>query len=193
MLQKHNIGTLTQLYRALDELYKDIECDCADCYDPDCMGYVWLLKKETEWLYERGVPLVQINDGPTFIHSFSMTAKGQPELSARYPPCSQLCSDGRKCSIYEDRPLACRLYPLGLETKMDGTIVWALHRDCLYIRRMEECGSLRFFESRSRDIINNISPQLLEEIVETYRAVDTISFFPDGENNYSSLKEVCHV
>lgn len=188
--RKWGIETLSQLYDALDELYRGIEQDCRDCRDPDCMGYVWLLKKEAERLYERGIPLVQVNNGPTFIHSFPVTDDGQPDLSVRYPACSQLCTDSRRCSIYQDRPLVCRLYPLGLETKADGTIVWALHRDCLHIRRMEERGSLPAFENRIRNIINNLSPKLLEEIVETYREVDTVSSFPDGENNYSSLQEV---
>lgn len=191
--RKRGIETLSQLYDVLDELYRGIEQDCRDCRDPDCMGYVWLLKKEAERLYERGVPLVQVNNGPTFIHSFPVTDNGKPDLSVRYPPCSQLCTDSRRCSIYQDRPLTCRLYPLGFETEADGTIVWALHRDCLHIRRMEERGLLLAFENRVRNVINNLSPKLLREIVETYRAVDAVSSFPDGENNYSSLQEVCHV
>ena len=44
--RKQDIATLPQLYDALDELYRGIEQDCRDCQDPDCMGYVWLLKKE---------------------------------------------------------------------------------------------------------------------------------------------------
>jgi len=58
---------------------------------------------------------------------------------------------------------------------------------------MEERGTLPNFEHRVRNIINNLSPELLEEIMKTYRAVDTISSFPEGENNYSSLQEVRHV
>lgn len=188
-----NINTLTQLYTVLDDLYRGIECDCRECQDPDCMGYVWLLKKEAERLYERGVPLVQVNNGPTFIHSFPETTQGQPDLSVRYPSCSQLCTDSRKCSIYQDRPFVCHVYPIGLETKSCGIIAWVLHRDCLYIRRLEERSLLSEFEHRSRNIINNLSPQLLDEIVATYCAVDAISSFPNGENNYSTLKEVRHV
>src|SRR3989338_3899433 len=187
--RKQGIETLSQLYDSLDELYRGIKQDCRDCQDPDCMGYVWLLKKEAERLYERGVPLVQVNNGPTFIHSFPETTQGQPDLSVRYPPCSQLCTDSRKCSIYQDRPFACHIYPIGLETKSCGRIVWALHRDCLYIRKLEERGLLSDFEHRARNIINNLSLQLLEEIVGTYRAVDAISSFRYGENNYSSLQE----
>jgi len=191
--QTRVIETLSQLYDALDELYRGIEQDCHDCQDPDCMGYIWLLKKEAKQLYDRWVSLVQVNNGPTFIHSFPIVADGQPDLSVRYPPCSQLCTDNHRCIIYNDRPLVCRLYPLGLETKADGTIVWALHRDCHHIRRMEERGMLPNFKHRVQKIINNLSPELLEEIVETYRAVDTITSFPDGENNYSILQEVRYV
>ena len=58
---------------------------------------------------------------------------------------------------------------------------------------MEERGTLPNFEHRARNVISNLSPKLLEEIVENYRAVDVISSFPDGENNCSSLQEVRHV
>jgi len=192
--RKQSIETLAQLYTILDDLYRDIERDCRECQDPDCMGYVWLLKEEAERLYEQGIPLVQINNGPTFIHSFPATAQGQPDLSVRYPPCSQLyINNSRRCSTYEDRPFVCRLYPVGLETKKGGTIVWAVHRDCFHIRRMEECGILPDFEHCVRNIINNLSSRLLEEIVKTYCAVDAISSFFDGENNFNSLQEVCHV
>ncbi|MGC9611046.1 MAG: SPASM domain-containing protein, partial [Minisyncoccia bacterium] len=188
--QNQSIETLPQFYEALDGLYRDIEQDCKECQDPDCMGYVWLLKQEADGLYECGVPLVQINNGPTFIHSFPANAQGQLNLSVRYPPCSQLCADNRRCKIHQDRPLTCRLYPLGFETKADGTIVLALHRDCLYARRLEERGLLPDFEFHARNILNNLSPKLMEEIVETYRAVYAVSSFCYGENNY---KEVCHV
>lgn len=188
--RKWSIETLSQLYDALDELYRDIEQDCRECQDPDCAGYVWLLDQEAERLWRIGVPLVQVNGGPTFIHSFPQTADGRLNLSVRYPPCSQLCADSRRCSIRKDRPLACRLYPLGLETKADGTIVWALHQDCLHVRRLGERGLLPIFERRARNVISNLSPKLLEKIVRTYRAVYAISSFPDGENNCSTLQEV---
>ncbi|HBB38119.1 MAG TPA: hypothetical protein DEP63_00170 [Candidatus Magasanikbacteria bacterium] len=188
--RKWSIDTLSKLYDVLGELYQDIGQDCRDCRDPDCLGYVWLLKKEADRLYEQGVALVQVNDGPTFIHSFPMTSEGRPDLSTRYPPCSQLCTDSRRCRIYQDRPLACRLYPLGPETKADGTVVWALHLDCLHVERMEKRGMLPQFERRALSILNSLSPQLLGEIAETYREVDALCAFPDGENKYRSLQPV---
>ncbi|MDP3957512.1 MAG: radical SAM protein [bacterium] len=188
--RKQHIETLMQFSAVLDDLYQGIEKDCKECQDPDCMGYVWLLKEEVQSLYERGIPLVQVNNGPTFIHSFPITAEGRPDLSVRYPTCSQLCTDSRRCSIHKDRPFVCHLYPLGFETKADGTIVWALHRDCLHVRRLGERGLLTHFKQQICSIINSLSPRLLREIVETYCAVDAISAFPDGENDYFVVQEI---
>lgn len=187
---RQHIETLAQLYAALDDLFRTIEEDCRECQHVDCKGYIWLLEEEARRLYERGVPLVQVNNGPTFIHSFPVKGSGELNLSIRYPSCSQLCTDSRRCNIHIDRPLVCHLYPLGPETKADGTVVWALHRDCFHVERMEEHGVLPQFERRACSIINSLSPRLLREIVETYRAVDAISAFPDGENNYFVVKEI---
>lgn len=184
------IETLAQFYVALDDLYQGIEHNCNECQHPDCMGYTWLLREEANWLYERGIPLVQVNNGPTFIHSFPVKVSGELDLSVRYPSCSQLCTDSRRCNIHNERPLVCHLYPLGLETTTDGTVVWALHRDCLHVEWMEARGVLPQFERQARKIINSLSPRLLREIVETYRGVDAISAFPDGDNRYSVLQEI---
>jgi Fe-S-cluster containining protein len=188
-----SIKTLPQFYAALDRLYRDIEQDCHDCKDLDCMGYIWLLEEEANRLYEQGIPLVQINNGPTFIHSFPSTPEGKLDVSVRYPLCSQLCTGSRQCSIHSDRPMVCHLYPLGLETASNGTVAWVLHLDCLHVRRMKNRNSLSEFEQRAIRIINNLSPELLDEIARAYDAVDAISSFPYGENNCSILKEVRHV
>lgn len=188
-----SIKILPQFYAALDWLYRGIEQDCHDCKDPDCMGYIWLLEEEADRLYEQGVPLVQINNGPTFIHSFPSTPEGKLDVSVRYPSCSQLCADSRQCSIHSNRPLVCHLYPLGLETASDGIVAWVLHLDCLHVRRIRDHNLLSEFEQRAIHIINNLSPELLSEIMKTYDAVDIISSFPYGQNNCSILKEVRHV
>lgn len=187
---RQRIETLSQLYAVLDDLFQNIESDCRECQHADCKGYIWLLKEEARRLYERGVPLVRVNGGPTFIHSFPEKTNGELNLSVRYPSCSQLCTDSRRCSIHIDRPLVCHLYPLGPETTADGTIVWALHQDCLHVERMEARGTLPQFEHRVRSILDSLSPRLLGEIVETYRAVDAVSAFPDGDNRYLVIQEL---
>ena len=184
------ICSLNKLNQAFDKLYEGMSENCSTCQDPDCMGYTWLLDEEVNTLYEVGVPLVQINNGPTFIHSFPTNEEGAPNLTTRYPTCSQLCDSGRGCTIYENRPFVCHMYPIGLETTTDDKVVWVLHLDCLHVRKMQENGTIRLFEHRARNIIGRISPDLMNEILAAYTAVDEISSFPDGENNYRTLMEV---
>lgn len=187
------ILTINDLYKALDRLYFGIEHDCGECKDPDCMGYIWLLRDESERLYEKGVPIVQVNNGPNFIHSFPVMTDGKPNLSVRYPVCSQLHPNCRRCTIHTDRPMVCRLYPIGLETQPDGVVMWVVHTDCLHIRRLEANGSLSELENRALGILNRIGPELMGEIVKTYLLVDGISSFPDGENKYKPLQKVDYV
>lgn len=186
------IETVPQLYNELEVLYEGIENDCFECRDPDCVGYVWLLKRESKRLYKKGVPIVQVNDGPSFIHSFLTKPDGTLDIGAPYPSCSQLCTDSRRCKIHADRPLTCRFYPIGLETLTDGTIVWALHHDCLHARRLGERGTLQEFEMKARSIVRRLSEKLRAEIVGTYHEVHSVSAFPTGPNNYSIL-EMCYV
>jgi len=82
------------------------------------------------------------------------------------------------------------MYPLGLETRLDGTIVWALHRDCAYVRGLEERGEIEDLEQRIHDLIRNTSFELLKKVVETYRAVDAISSFCYGTNAYREVEYV---
>lgn len=187
------IESLEILKNELDILFYGIERDCAVCEYPDCMGYTWLLKEEVGELRELGVPLVQINSGPIFIHSFPTTQDGKIDVTVRYPTCSQLCSKSRSCKIHSKRPMVCHLYPIGLETKLCGTIVWALHSDCLYVSRLKDNQLFADFEKKSLQLLSTISPSLKEKIVNTYLEVDSICTFPDGQNLFTTLAEVYHV
>jgi len=182
------IETIKELYKALDDCYADITNYCFQCREPDCLGYIWLLKSESRRLYQANVPLIKINDGPTFIHSFPTDAAGHPDVSVKYPKCSQVDCSGRVCLIRKKRPLACRLYPVGLETLEDGTVAWVVHLDCLFIKKMDEQGTLNEFEEKFLSILKRISQSLLDEIITTYKEVDEISLFLDGSNNFKVLK-----
>lgn len=129
---------------------------------------------------------MQINNNITFIYPFLNNSQHR-NLSAWYPKCSQLCIDGRRCNIHDERPLPCRLYPLALEMKTDGTVVWAIHRNCLHLLRLKKRRLFSNFKRRTLAVINKISPRLLVEIVETYRAVEAVSL-SDGVNTYNIIK-----
>lgn len=186
---------LERLYQELDEFWRntDIATACTNCLDPDCVGYVWLLKEEADSLYELGVPIIEINDGPCFIHSFPQALDGGIDFSHRYPPCNQLCQGARRCGIYENRPLVCRLYPLALEMQPNGMVTWAIHQDCEFIRRQEKLGLLADFEEAARRVLSKIPQVASTKMVATYRAVYDISLFPDGPNQTKIIKEAENV
>jgi len=182
------INTLKDLYRELDECYEDIKDYCFLCKEKDCMGYIWLLKSEARRLYNANIPLVKINNGPTFIHSFPIKEDGGPDVSIKSPTCGQVDCSGRICLIRNKRPLVCHMYPVGLETLKDRTVVWAIHLDCLFIKKLDEQKTLNEFEEKFLFILNRISKTLLDEIVSTYKNVDAISIFLDDRNNFKVLK-----
>jgi MoaA/NifB/PqqE/SkfB family radical SAM enzyme/Fe-S-cluster containining protein len=182
------IKTLKELYKELDDCYNGIHKHCLECHENDCMGYIWLLKSEARRLYRNGIPTVEINDGPTFIHSFPTNGEGEIDVTIRYPRCGQIDCSNRECLIRNKRPLVCRLYPVGLETLETGEVCWVTHLDCLFVKKMIKEGTIADFEKMMLSIIERISQPILNEIVETYKMVDEISSFPNGSNNFKLLK-----
>lgn len=173
---------LRKLYSEFSFLYRDIRSVCADCKDHDCEGYVWLLKDEASLLYDLNVPIVEINDSTFFIHSFE-EVDGSLSIDKPKPPCN-LRRDGL-CSIYDSRPLVCRMYPVGLVT-VDGEVLLVLHKDCKFSRDINGEAKAAFI-AQAIEVLKRASPDLLVEVMTSYREVDAISAFPEGPNTYEVI------
>jgi Fe-S-cluster containining protein len=173
---------LLKLYSELDFLYRNISSVCSECKDHDCEGYVWLLKDEASLLYNLNVPIVEINDSTFFIHSFE-EANGSLSINKPKPPC-KLRRDGL-CSIYDSRPLVCRMYPVGLVT-VDGKVLLVLHRDCKFSRDIKGEAKAVFI-AQAVEILKQSSPGLLTKVLASYRKVDAISAFPEGPNTFEVI------
>ncbi|MBD3225444.1 MAG: hypothetical protein GF313_11975 [Caldithrix sp.] len=179
---------LLKLYSEFDYLYRDIGLICRDCRDHDCEGYVWLLKDETESLLDIDVQIVEINDNTSFIHSFEEEGD-VVRVDKLKPPCR--LREAGLCTIYKNRPLVCRMYPVGLVTDKDDVVV-ALHQDCGYARRLNKSDKQLFFQ-RVLGILRRTPKALLREWLESYLLVDRLSAFPEGLNTFeviSSLKVI---
>ena len=183
---QQRIETLRQLYDELDGLYPEMRQFCGQCEDPDCMGYTWLLPEEAQNLVDNDIPIVEINDGVYFIHSFLPKEDGTMDVEAPYPVCRLVQNPNRRCSIYDQRPMVCRLWPVGFETQ-NGEVVIALHLDCLFVKYLQTHDEVARLSARCLDLMARLSPELKETIISTYRSVDAIAKFPDGENRYLSL------
>lgn len=181
------INDLKELYRKLDHLFANVGFFCKYCNFPACMGNLWLLQEEADTLYERGVPIIEIN-GIELIHVYDETPDGSVIVSLDHPKCIEFDQDKRTCAIYEYRPLICRFYPVGLETTSEGDVVWGLHRDCLFSRELEKTGLVHTFIERAHTLIESIDPHLLSEIIVKYKKIHELYTFPHGENDYVIMR-----
>ena len=185
------VSDIDSLGREFDKLYKDIRNDCKNCKYPDCMGFMWLLNEEMEKLYARDINILTINEDINFINVLEKYDLDNLDFSKiTYPECPHRNPESGCCGIHEVRPLVCHMYPIGLETSNTGIDIWVLHDDCLFVQNLIKNGKLNEFIVKAIKVIDRISVELEMDIKNTYRKVDEISCFPNGENSYIVLKEV---
>ncbi len=100
---------------------KLVNCNsCTACCEKG--GLVYIENEEVHRLASLGVPIVTV-DGVTFIKRM---ADGS---------CPMLDRERKKCSIYENRPLCCRLFPLDV-LSINGKLQWAISNDCPEDRKL---------------------------------------------------------
>lgn len=168
---------LVRLYNEFDRLYRGIISTCAGCPDHDCEGFVWLLPAEADALSQQGIEIIEINDDLSFIHSFE-EEDGEILIGKAKPPC-YLRRDSF-CSVYDNRPLTCRMYPVGLASQ-EGVLMLVLHQDCQFSRNMSGDEKALFLRG-VLDILRSVPRRTIKEIADTFKRVDEISVFPDGPN-----------
>lgn len=176
------IKSVNELYNAFDKLNQECSMSCESCSDPDCMGYIWLLKEEADILLEKEIEVVEINNKISFINSFR-NEKGDIDLTICKPKCVHRCKETGHCLIRDIRPLTCHMYPFGPET-IDGTDVWVLHTDCKFVKQMEQMGQISEYCMKANHILQRMSKELSEQIKQVYHYVDYLSEFPEGPNSF---------
>lgn len=174
--------TLKSLYRHLDALYKGVWRFCQKCKDPCCYGYIWLLEKEAGNLYKKGVPIIEINKSVNFIHSFP-SKNGKILVNQIKPPC--ILSKKEKCSIYKNRPLVCRLYPIDIK-KQAGIFYFVIHKECPSIKKPE------FFD-KTVSLMYDVEQKLLKRILNTFERANELSDYPLGKESKSDYIKLLKV
>lgn len=106
---------LKELYKIAEDISNNlVSCNgCTECCES---GIVYVLPEEVSHLESIGVPLIKI-DGINYI-------KRNP-----YMICSMLDRQHSKCSIYEDRPLCCRIFPLDIFGR-ESKLLWGIYNYC---------------------------------------------------------------
>jgi Fe-S-cluster containining protein len=152
----HEISkNLEKAYRLTENIFPNISDVCKTC-DICCRTYGWLLSEEAVIYQKVGVPVAIINDILHCIDSFQRNKNGKVVLSI-IPKCI-FYKNG--CSIYKDRPLECRFYPV--ETISFGKIIFiGINTECKFISSLSICEKsivfnkiLSLFEKAPNSIIN---------------------------------------
>jgi len=182
-MRSGKIKTLKSLYKHLDILYKGVLRYCQKCKDPCCYGYVWLLREEASGLYGKGVPTIEINNKVNFIHSFP-SKNSKILLNQIKPPC--VLSKKSKCSIYKDRPLVCRFYPVDIRKQGESFYI-VLHKECCFIKTP-------YFLDKIILLFYNLDTKLLKEIIDTFKIADSLSYYPfekESKSDYIKILRIC--
>lgn len=147
---------LKKTYELSDELLPGISEFCKKC-NACCKTYGWLLREEAKEFSKKGYPVAKINNFLYCIDSFVQDEKGKRVLD-RIPRC-RFYQD-RRCLIYKERPLDCRLYPVKVKFGKERSFI-GLSLGCKYIsclpgfRKNKVCGNITsFLKKAPKSIIN---------------------------------------
>jgi Fe-S-cluster containining protein len=157
-----NFHELSELKSILEDLKFDAVC-------PDCRGQCcqmpWLSQAETH-LAEQFPNLIKfVGDTPFFLD---------------HERCAFLNGEG-KCSIYDIRPLDCRLFPLDI-IEEDGDYYWCIFTTCPDWRKMKE-----LLEPLIPLLEKRISPSLWRQFLKQIR-VTKEAYAPYKSGQYVTVK-----
>lgn len=111
-LDRNNI----QLLRLSAERVAELVVSCKSCTTCCENGLVYIFNDEIEIMKALNVPLIEIKG----IHYIQRLKGGR---------CPMLKKAQKKCTIYADRPVCCRLYPLDVFNR-NGQLEWGLYTYC---------------------------------------------------------------
>lgn len=124
---------LKKTYKLADNIFLGISKFCFGC-NTCCGTYGWLLTEEANFFLDKGYPAVVLNGDVHCFDSFISKSDGQRVLN-KIPKC--LFYNRGKCSIYRERPLDCRLYPIKLGFEGEKVIIY-LSLGCKYVSSLTE-------------------------------------------------------
>jgi Fe-S-cluster containining protein len=155
---------------------KVVKCDnCHSCCKHSS-GFV--LSHEVERLKKLKVPLQKVGN----IHFMALNPDGT---------CPNL-NDQNKCSMYEDRPIACRMFPLNLMDRQDFIKKWVFFSFCPTENQllMDASGyvSNRLILMTTHELEKCFNRQEIEEMLEADRMVSQVDYLEVGMNNYFTVK-----
>jgi len=161
---------LREIYKLTDKLFPGISNFCKSC-DTCCKTYGWLLKRETKNFLNRGFKIVKINNSIYCLDSFETNERGK-RIIEKIPRC--IFYKNKKCSIYKDRPLDCRFYPIKIKPKGKNLIV-GLSLGCKYISSLSVSQRNKICKNIINFFIKNHEDYIVKEYLNLIYNINLIS------------------
>ncbi|MBO1224626.1 MAG: YkgJ family cysteine cluster protein [Candidatus Scalindua sediminis] len=165
-----------QLYfwENLESIKTLIDCStCSHCCDRDNF---YLFPFEVDYYKRIGIDVIEIY-GVNFLKKTSST-------------CPFLSNDKQKCTIYEKRPISCRLFPLEIILDERNVLAWAHYKAdyCLKhsLLQASDLNVAIYF------LIKKLAPLFKPHSNFLYKhntVEDTIDLYKSEHNNYSTIKK----
>ncbi len=160
---------------------KLVSCQgCTKCCEK---GIAYVLPEEKDHLQSIDVPLIEI-DGINFI-------KRKSDGS-----CTMLDKEKKRCSIYENRPLCCRAFPLDIFSR-HGKLEWAVYTYCptdrvIPIIMKEGNAEVDFnrISELTTSIEHNLTPEVIKFIVKEDKVAAQVEILDDFKDDYKILKTI---
>jgi len=163
---------LMRMRKTLDKLSEQVECNTCDLCEE---GAVYILNLEVPLMKSLNVPLVNI-DGSYFL-----------EKKGRY--CPAYNEKEKRCAIYSERPICCRLFPLDIFVK-EEKLKWIVFDDCPIIKHKVEDGSLNCIIEIAKKFDTLITKEIADEFRREYDAWKKTGDTFLNTNNYRFIKDV---
>lgn len=135
-------SNIQNVYRIAEFLASQKECDTCNLCEKN-VGLVYLLDNEFENIKRHNLEISSTNNGTDFL---SRTRDGW---------CSAFDHVRNRCTIYNDRPLCCRIYPFDL-MNFDREFWWVIFYECPIAQR--------FFTEKKEDILMAFTYSLEREM-----------------------------
>jgi Fe-S-cluster containining protein len=156
---------------------------CRDCIKCCETGIVYVMLEEKERLRSIGVPLIEI-DGVHFIKR------------KRDGSCPMLDKENKRCTIYENRPMCCRAFPLDIFSRRNK-LEWAVYTYCpidRVIPTIEKNGKpeidLEVITFLTASLEQHLSEKVLKFLAKEDKVVAQVEILDDYSDNYEILGPV---
>lgn len=182
-------NNLKEFYCRLEKLSSSVKLYCSDCERHCCRGFIYLLDEEAETLLRNDTSVLEYhnkrNENGYMLDTYPRDENGEFVPKAFAPVCPNRYASSGRCSVYSNRPLVCRLYPIDIqEIKNKSDIYWVVHKKCDFVTKAPKKDVEKWLRE-AKKLVEDVDSRLLKEIELEWRKFACIMVYPPDFEGYN--------